>query len=96
MPETIVSQGESFTRPSASSRPLRRSEAADHISAKHFPCSPKTLAKLAVVGGSPPFRKVGRIPLYAVSDLDEWAIAKIGPRVSSTSELREMTSHQTM
>ena len=92
MTETLVSRDDRFTRPSSASRPLRRTEAADHISAKHFPCSPKTLAKLAVVGGSPPFRKVGRIPLYAVSDLDEWAMAKIGPRVSSTSELRQATS----
>ena len=87
----ITPEGSGSGQPT-SSRPLRRSEAADHISAKHFPCSPKTLAKLAVVGGSPPFRKVGRIPLYAVSDLDEWAMAKIGPRVSSTSELRQATN----
>jgi hypothetical protein len=71
---------------------LRRSEAAHHISEKHFPCSPKTLAKLAVIGGSPPFRKAGRIPLYAVPDLDTWAMAKLGPRVSSTAELRQAMS----
>jgi hypothetical protein len=45
------------------------------------------LAKLAVVGGGPPFRKAGRDPLYTVEDLDGWASSLIGPRVRSTSEL---------
>src|SRR5262245_29249095 len=38
----------------AANRYLRRGEAAAHIEAKWgSPCSPKTLAKLAVVGGGP-------------------------------------------
>jgi hypothetical protein len=45
------------------------------------------LAKLAVVGGGPAFRKAGRDPLYTVEDLDGWASGLIGPRVRSTSEL---------
>lgn len=73
-------------------RPLRRIEAAEHVSANHFPCSPKTLAKYAVVGGGPKFRKAGRIPLYDVPGLDEWAGAKLSPLVSSTSELRNPTA----
>ncbi len=44
------------------------------------------LAKLAVVGGGPPFRKGGRDPLYTTDDLDAWAKSKIGPLVRSTSE----------
>ncbi len=44
------------------------------------------LAKLAVVGGGPPFRKGGRNPLYTTDDLDIWAQSKIGPLVHSTSE----------
>ena len=36
------------------SRLLRRAEAAQHIHGKWgYPCSPKTLAKYAVVGGGP-------------------------------------------
>jgi hypothetical protein len=71
------------------SRYLRRSDAARYVTDNWFPCSPKTLAKLACVGGSPPMRHVGRIPLYSPGDLDEWAQRKIGPVVNSTSELRQ-------
>lgn len=92
MNEIALAPGEHCSMQLPSSRLLRRSEAAHHISEKYFPCSPKTLAKLAVVGGSPPFRKAGRIPLYAVSDLNEWALGKLGPRVSSTAELRQAAS----
>jgi hypothetical protein len=71
-----------------SARPLRRSEAAQYISETYgFSCSEKTLAKLACVGGGPAFRKAGRIPLYAASDLDDWAHSKMSPLVRSTSEL---------
>ncbi len=33
-------------------------------------CSPRWLAKLAVIGGGPIFRKAGRTPIYARADLD--------------------------
>lgn len=69
-------------------RDLLRSEAAAYVSENWFPCSAKTLAKVAVVGGGPAFRKAGRRPLYSSADLDNWAAAKIGPRTRSTSELR--------
>ena len=70
---------------------LRRTAAAKYITETFgFPCSPKTLAKLACVSSEgPPFRRAGRIPLYPVSGLDEWALAKIGPLIRSTSEARE-------
>src|SRR5262249_59966692 len=43
-------------------RLLRRAEAAEHIQQKWgYPCSPRTLAKYAVIGGGPPFRKAGGI-----------------------------------
>ena len=52
-----------------------------------LPCSPRWLAKLAVVGGGPVFRKAGKTPLYTPSDLDAWAQSRIsGPR-HSTSDL---------
>lgn len=50
--------------------------------------SPNYLAKLAVIGGGPPFHKAGRDPLYAPGDLDSWATTIIGPRLQSTSEAR--------
>jgi hypothetical protein len=71
---------------------LRRTAAAKYVTDTYgFPCSPKTLAKLACVSSQgPPFRLAGRIPLYPVSGLDEWAQNKIGPLVRSTSEARSI------
>ena len=69
-------------------RLLRRLRAAEYITDTYgIPCSPKTLAKLACIGGGPAFRLAGRFPLYPVSSLDAWAQSKIGPLVRSTSEL---------
>ena len=52
--------------------------------------TPKTLAKLAVVGGGPAFRKDGRFPLYEIESLDEWAREQLTESVRSTAELRVM------
>jgi len=52
------------------------------------PCAEKTLAELAVIGGGPPFRRIGRIPLYEVEELDRWIEAQLSPPVASTTELR--------
>ena len=68
-------------------RDMTRCEAAQYTTDRWFPCSPKTLAKLAVIGGGPAFRKAGRVPLYNEASVDEWAASKIGPLVHSTSEL---------
>ena len=70
------------------SRLLRRVEAAKHIRDKWgYPCSPKTLAKYAVVGGGPRFRKAGRYPLYHPDDLDVWVNGKLSALMTSTSAL---------
>lgn len=63
----------------------RRAEAARYVRNTYiFPCSARWLAKLAVVGGGPPFRKAGRTPLYAPADLDAWALTRIGALQTST------------
>jgi len=68
--------------------PLRRKQASEYIIKNwNQQASPKTLAKLATVGGGPVFRKAGRFPLYDPEDLDQWAASRIGPRRRSTSEL---------
>lgn len=68
-------------------RLLRRKAAANYLSSDWgVPVAPTTLAKLAVVGGGPAFRKFGRFPLYDIADLDQWATAKLGPRRQSTSD----------
>jgi len=70
------------------SRLLRRAEAAQYVLDKWgYPCSPRTLAKYAVIGGGPPFRKAGRYPLYHPDDLDVWVDGKLSDLVTSTSAL---------
>ena len=73
-------------------RLLRRTEAAAYVTETYgFPCSPKTLAKIACVASDgPPFRLAGRFPMYPISGLDIWAQNKIGPLVRSTSEVRRV------
>ena len=68
-------------------RYLRRTDAAAYVADRYgFPCSRQWLAKLAVVGGGPVFRKAGRYPIYHPADLDRWAQARIGPSQRSTSD----------
>ncbi len=70
-----------------SRRPLRRSEASAYLKERYgIDRKPSTLAKLAVIGGSPPFRHAGRFPLYAPDDLDSWALSILTPKKSSTSD----------
>jgi len=79
-----------------SNRFLRRAEAATYVTERYgFPCSRQWLAKLAVVGGGPVFRKAGRYPIYRPVDLDRWAQARIGPEQHSTSGLaaRDAEAH---
>lgn len=72
--------------------PLRRHDAAAYIRTTYgMPCSPPWLAKLAVVGGGPSFHKAGRTPLYAVEDLDAWALARLGTARSTTQEHKGAT-----
>lgn len=67
---------------------LRRNEAASFVREKWaMPCSPKWLAKLAVVGGGPIYRKAGRYPIYLPADLDAWAQSRIGAPQRSTSDV---------
>ena len=66
----------------------RRVDAAAYVREEHgLPCSPAWLAKLAVVGGGPTYRKAGRTPLYADDDLDVWAESRLGPPMRSSSDL---------
>lgn len=67
-------------------RYLRRADAAHYVRETWgIPCSTKWLAKLAVVGGGPIFRKAGRFPIYLAGDLDGWATSRIGAPRRSTS-----------
>ncbi len=67
---------------------LRRKDAAEYVRTEWgLPCAVQTLAKLAVIGGGPTFRKAGRYPLYRPNDLDTWVKAKIGEPCRSTSDI---------
>jgi hypothetical protein len=81
------SSGEATIVATPPRRDMTRCEAAQYTTDHWFPCSPKTLAKLAVIGGGPAFRKAGRVPLYNEASVDAWAASKIGPLVHSTTEL---------
>lgn len=65
---------------------LRRKQAADYIRDQWgMPCSTKWLAKLAVVGGGPVFRKAGRYPMYPPAGLDDWVEKRMGSPRTNTS-----------
>ena len=69
-------------------RPLRRAEASQYLENSYgIRRAVSTMAKLAVLGGGPVFRRVGRTPLYAPDDLDAWVAAKLGPPQRTTSEI---------
>jgi hypothetical protein len=66
---------------------LRRKEVALFVTRRWgIPLSANTLAKLAVTGGGPPFRKVGRFPVYEAADIVSWMESRIGPKQRSTSD----------
>jgi hypothetical protein len=65
---------------------LTRDATAAALTAVGFPVAPKTLATKATRGGGPPFRKFGPRALYRWGDSLEWAIARLGPVITSTSE----------
>ncbi|MEP9386777.1 hypothetical protein [Mesorhizobium sp. KR9-304] len=67
-------------------RYFRRAAAAQYVRENWgMPCSSKWLAKLAVIGGGPIYRKAGRFPLYTQGDLDRWAESRLGAPRRSTS-----------
>jgi hypothetical protein len=66
---------------------MRRKIASDYLLEVHgVSLSPATLAKLAVTGGGPRFFLDGRFPLYPQPELDSFAVARLGPIRSSTSD----------
>jgi hypothetical protein len=66
---------------------LRRRAAANYIRERWgVPCAEKTLAKLAVIGGGPPFLRYGRVPLYDSETLDAWVRSKLSREFRSTSD----------
>jgi hypothetical protein len=70
-----------------SNRPLRRDEASDYLFETYgIRRTRATLAKLAVTGGGPRFRKAGHAVLYEIEDLDAWANDLLTPPATTTAE----------
>ena len=66
---------------------LRRKAASEYLHETHgLDRAPSTLAKLAVIGGGPIFRRINRVPYYSPENLDEWVASKLSPPMRSTSE----------
>jgi hypothetical protein len=76
-----------MTIPSDPETLLRRDAAAAALTAAGFPTAKATLAWYATMGGGPKFRYYTRYPLYRWGDLLGWAESRLGPLVTSTSEL---------
>ena len=77
-----------MTDQSTTPRRMRRVNASEYLRQMHgLSFAPSTLAKMAVMGGGPAYRKAGNVPLYDPADLDAWAEAKLSKRVTTTSEL---------
>jgi hypothetical protein len=71
---------------------LSRDQAAEYLLERFgapIAVSRKTLAKMAVVGGGPKFRKAGRFAAYDPVDLDDWALNRLS---SPKSEGRSLPS----
>jgi hypothetical protein len=75
--------------PSEEPRFMRRRLAGQYLKANYGFGSPAWLAKLATVGGGPVFCKAGKTVLYRRTDLDSWAVARIGKPQTSTSDVGE-------
>ncbi len=66
---------------------LRRKAAAEYLRTRYGFGSYQTLAKAALDGSGPQYRKAGSCVLYEVPALDIWAEKQIGPPRTSTSDL---------
>ncbi len=66
---------------------LLRTDAANYVTARGLPLSPKTLQKWATTGGGPVFRKFGSRVVYTPEDLDAWISNRLSsPRASTSAE----------
>jgi hypothetical protein len=66
---------------------MRRKLASEYLFEVHgVQLSPATMAKQAVVGGGAPYRLDGRFPLYDRTELDSFAVARLGPLRASTTD----------
>ena len=73
--------------PAKGVRRYRRSEASKYLKEMWgLDYAPRTLAKLACIGGGPEMEYAGRFPTYTDPALDAFARSKLSRPVRSTSE----------
>jgi hypothetical protein len=72
---------------------LTRDATAAALTEAGYPVKAKTLATKASRGGGPPFQKYGNRPLYIWGSALAWAQSRLGPVVTSTSELDRTHRH---
>jgi hypothetical protein len=66
---------------------LRRRQASIYLRETYgLERAPSTLAKDAVIGGGPVFRRMNGVPFYSTSDLDEWVASKLTEPMRSTRD----------
>ncbi len=66
---------------------LTRPDASKYLKEKHnIKRSPRTLAKLAVVGGGPKFHRFVRDVFYTPKNLDCWVVELLSQPLLSTSD----------
>lgn len=64
---------------------LTRQETSQYLAELGIPYAVATLASAAVYGRGPAFHLFGRKPLYAVADIDRWALEQLGTAANSTT-----------
>jgi hypothetical protein len=67
-------------------RRFKRPEAAAYTQEHYKFGSKREFEKAAVTGDGPRYFKVGRTVIYTQSELDKWALAKLGEAHASTAE----------
>lgn len=71
---------------------LGRKELSEALTARGLPVAEATLASMASRGGGPPFSKFSQRVLYRWGDAISWAHSRLSPSVTSTSQLRTLSS----
>lgn len=73
----------------ASDARMTRREVAEYLSREGFPIRPTTLAKLASIGGGPPFAKFGKRVTYDSAMALAWAESRLSPTVTRYRDLED-------
>lgn len=71
---------------------LSRKDASQYLMDRGVKRAPSTLAKLGCIGGGPPFKHIGRAPMYPTDELDAWILSITSPLIKSTSGRKKKES----